>query len=1165
MDMPLTESRNDPIQNLYGSANGTVEDPLEEANQEEEDGHEHDDDEDDDEYDEDSDGEGGDDDEGYGGEEDGQIDGHFSTESAEERMEREEREKAEELAEWKEQKLAVIENEIKKAAANEKQLDKDDFLATYGDALDHIMQESPNKTNVLHMLARNAFKSPSQFPGWIIDYLHHNTIKDPHGKTSDSLSKLLADKAQTNPSLALAFAIRWDNEPFIQAILSIEMQQGDESLRDSLRNNLREPVDGPRNCIHWSIENLPSKLTVQLIERATGDECLLARDGGGYTPLHLAVEYPKCLGRLEVIKALLKHGERALDQRCKEGLSVYRYYQKTKADYRAKIQKEASRKAAEPSKTKSLPGRTGSHLKQAKEKQQTIREDWREKEKRNDVAKPLLDDKDKSRNGMRNGFTADVELRNQGESEEPIKPLQRTLTGSQEISTVPKAAVPANKRRSSAKKLTNGKKVAMSSKSAKEKERVEEEIEDEIKLQYFRSTFKLPKADRDVKSANEFLYAQGKGPSFLEQHVFTTVYGPKEFDQTLHHVAVDRIILKQTKNKEAGRTDMEIIFKLLKDKGVRHIVKVIVFDSEMPPHSDESIERCLLGFKSIEILDWRKVDLCPETILKACPKVVELHLWWSGNNAILIAWSAPGGLAKLPRLREIHLHQTKTGLISNGEAQCIESAERDKQNLQRFKERIQRDRIAQRPKEYGPEERKTLPLSGQSSTVTVLDMWPDITVDESDTNNAVHGRSTVSHGQQPSQTAARYRRRRHDWLDVMDKFAAGIDLIDMERTHPPDIFGEDVRVALIDDGVEITNKKLTDRIYNGWTCDTGYEGDGLEGIPRPYTSSETQHGTFMASTICRICPRAKIFVFRLDVVSTPGERAHFTAKSAADALELAIDPSRKFDIISMSWTIVKNETNAHDIERLDRALRKADDRKSLLLFCASPDNGEMADAKAETFYPFGCENVNSLFKMAAATVDGNRVSMAGSRFDYSLPGHEVEDSSQGIGEIAREALQKNRQASETEHSGLKTGSSIATALGAGLAALIIYCVRLGAAYTHRVDRSSGNPVNADADAGVLGRKSLELIKQPKHMREVFKRMLNKSSSSDRYVEVYDYFGILANELKTLGQQIEELKDRIQNEMLEGTAEREMAEKELQQKNDERMAKITKLATRFVST
>ncbi|KAL6895355.1 hypothetical protein HDV57DRAFT_506859 [Trichoderma longibrachiatum] len=1099
-------------------------------------------------------------DDGSGGEESGEMDGR-AIESDEERMKREERQKAEQLAKEKELLLGDVETEIRQAAKKERQLDETEFLAKYGDVLDHIMQESSSKKNVLHMLAIHPFEAPNQFPRWIIDHIHRNAINDARGKTRNSLAKLLVDKAHTTPSLALATATRWKNEPFIRAILSIVMQDGDESLGDSLRKNLRERIDAgnetPRNCIHWSIENLRPSLTVRLIEKAAGDECLLASDGKGYTPLHLAVEYPKCLERLEVIKALLRYGEKALDQRCKERLSVYRHYQKTMAEHR----KEESRKVSEPSKTNAPLGRIQRELKQVKEKQEAPRigkEDRREKNKSNNAVRSPIGTPGRGRVRTRYGFPADMEFQNPAGEGEAMKSTKQASTGPKEVSTASRTPLTVSKQRPSTRKPANGKQSIAPSKPPRDKEKekqVEDEIDDELKLQYFRSTWKLPNPDRDVRSANEpFSLTMLQGPPSIDQHVFTTVYGNKDYDHILHHVAVRRVVLKRTKNKEAGRTDMEIIFKLLKDKGVRHIVKVIVFDLEVPSHSDESIERCLSWFESIEILDWRKVDLCPETIAEACPKVVELHLWWSGNNAILVAWSAPGGLAKLPRLKKVHLHQT----------QCIESPERDKMNLQRFKERLQTDRIAQRPERDSPAGQRKTSFSGQRLPVTVLDMWPDITVNDSDTSNAAYNsRSLVAHGPQLNQRAARSRRR-HEWLDIMDKFAAGIDLIDMERTHPPDILAEDVTVALIDDGVEITDRSLTNRIYNGWTCDTGYQGNGLEGILRPYTNSETQHGTFMASTICRICPRAKIFVFRLDVVSTPGDRAHFTAKSAADALELAIDPSRKFDVISMSWTIAKNQSNAKDIERLDNALKQATAQNRVLLFCASPDSGEMTKAHAETFFPFGCDGGSGLFKIAAATADGVRISMAGSRFDYSLPGHEVDSSSQGAGEGARELLQRNQHCSEVDHGGLKTGSSIATALGAGLAALIIYCVRLGAAYIYRVNPCTGTAANSDIHNVVLGRDSLESIKQPKKIRDVFNSMMSKSSSSDRYIEVYDMFGSLADELEMLGQEIEELKDRIRIEIQKGTAEANVAEKELRRKNDLRMLSIVKLAWRFVN-
>jgi hypothetical protein len=73
-----------------------------------------------------------------------------------------------------------------------------------------------------------------------------------------------------------------------------------------------------------------------------------------------------------------------------------------------------------------------------------------------------------------------------------------------------------------------------------------------------------------------------------------------------------------------------------------------------PPHSDSAIEDCLRSFE-VEILDWRKVDLCLETILTACRNVRQLYLRWSGNRAVLRAWSEPEGLPRLENLAIVHL------------------------------------------------------------------------------------------------------------------------------------------------------------------------------------------------------------------------------------------------------------------------------------------------------------------------------------------------------------------------------------------------------------------------------------------------------------------------------------------------------------------------------
>ena len=111
----------------------------------------------------------------------------------------------------------------------------------------------------------------------------------------------------------------------------------------------------------------------------------------------------------------------------------------------------------------------------------------------------------------------------------------------------------------------------------------------------------------------------------------------------------------------AGRKDMEEFFNWLYEKNVRNIIKVSVEDRDGIPHSDQSIENSLCRF-DIEILDWKKPDLDPQAICNAChssKNLLDLHLWWSGNNAILRAWSEPAGLAQLRSLEKIHLHESK--------------------------------------------------------------------------------------------------------------------------------------------------------------------------------------------------------------------------------------------------------------------------------------------------------------------------------------------------------------------------------------------------------------------------------------------------------------------------------------------------------------------------
>lgn len=141
------------------------------------------------------------------------------------------------------------------------------------------------------------------------------------------------------------------------------------------------------------------------------------------------------------------------------------------------------------------------------------------------------------------------------------------------------------------------------------------------------------------------------------------------FDPVLLYVSFGTFDLKgrdigsrgQDLDGQTGKQDLKKFFDWLSKKGVKYIIKVIVADNEEKAHRDETIIKSLDQF-DVEILDWKKIDLCPHVIREASKKwskFHELHLLWSGNNAVLRAWSEPDGLPSVKSLKTIHIHETK--------------------------------------------------------------------------------------------------------------------------------------------------------------------------------------------------------------------------------------------------------------------------------------------------------------------------------------------------------------------------------------------------------------------------------------------------------------------------------------------------------------------------
>jgi len=539
-----------------------------------------------------------------------------------------------------------------------------------------------------------------------------------------------------------------------------------------------------------------------------------------------------------------------------------------------------------------------------------------------------------------------------------------------------------------------------------------------------------------------------------------------------------------------GRSDMLYFFEWLrKEKKVDRILKVIVDDSKSPPHSDEAIELCLKGF-GVEHLDWSKPDLDPDTICNASTEIVELVLHWGGNNAVLRAWSDPEGLRRrLPNLSQVTLLTICVSLLPVSslfhrlmKTKTLESQERTEQSILNFRNRMQTEYELYIPRKSEVEKAPT--TTPAPAVDRDREAMPPPPVPNSSARRTTTGIAVIQAPAQPQATAApepdpdppaklgaisvkaelgglSLRPKNgaanggpngdaasvptsHRWLDSTDEFAQRIDnvwrKIVAERTKEAnaalsalsanatlteraEIMREkgpvsDIIVAVIDDGVDTTVDELIGRVLTGRTFDYEEDGDRV----RPWYVSENNHGTIMASMVVRVCRMAKIYPIRLRTVG-----GGIDPMSAAQAIDAAVD--RGADIISMSWTVSPPQAKSELKTAFDKALQRAIDN-NVLMFCSAKDQGHAGDSHYPRDY-----RPEAVIKVGAANPTGLPYEWVGSleRLDFIFPGVEVVQQ------------HSNKPAGVAKLKG-ETGSSVATALGAGLAAVIMYCARIAHMY-----------------------------------------------------------------------------------------------------------------------
>ena len=105
-------------------------------------------------------------------------------------------------------------------------------------------------------------------------------------------------------------------------------------------------------------------------------------------------------------------------------------------------------------------------------------------------------------------------------------------------------------------------------------------------------------------------------------------------------------------NSGRYRKDYLAVFDWLRRKGVRRIIRVVVDDTGVPFHADETIENALEGFE-VEIWDWKRDHVPISVIAKSSSDVREVSLYYSGDVDSLEEWQRDGGFANESRFPEV--------------------------------------------------------------------------------------------------------------------------------------------------------------------------------------------------------------------------------------------------------------------------------------------------------------------------------------------------------------------------------------------------------------------------------------------------------------------------------------------------------------------------------
>ncbi|KAI0437936.1 hypothetical protein F4803DRAFT_536878 [Xylaria telfairii] len=505
------------------------------------------------------------------------------------------------------------------------------------------------------------------------------------------------------------------------------------------------------------------------------------------------------------------------------------------------------------------------------------------------------------------------------------------------------------------------------------------------------------------------------------------------------------------------------LFAWLRSCGVKKIFRIVVDDDGPEAHTNAAIREALQGKGTaedpthdfeIDIWDWRKFDICAETVAVAAPGVREVHLYSHGNTAVLRGWACGLSFTKLEKLEKLFIDIYPQN--PRDDVDCNEYQAALIQGIKRQCPQLSiKDGICVKNHGY---------------------MAPGSRISDKGGNKKKDSKSKQSVGDA--------KPKKNEWLANLQRFTDILGEMGQRlEAEYADSKKPVVRVALVDDGCKLTELRGIQEGYSFRSpTDTFFVGP-------------CSHGTLMANCIRRVCPNVELVIIRLDD-SRRNENQRFTISSCCKALRLALD--QDVDIISMSWTFEYKLDDEDDDKREFAKLIEEAARSKKLLFGALSD-------KVHGMQPLAPAGLPNVIKIGSATTYGKAEGkVAHTKPDFILPGEDAEVSPDQTAQ----------------------GSSFATAFAAGLAAVVLYCLK----------------IQCVVDSNAQREKALRMARTSSGMKRIFNALSSHKNDKDgmgHFVEPYMTFR--AQDIGPSWDERLEAINRIANEILPTDVLREFRE------------------------